>query len=184
MRYVARLRAVNVGGRNRMPMRELRAALEPRFDDVSTVLQSGNVLVTSDLPERTIAAEVGLAIQQSFGLHISVVARSAAEIARVVRSNPFLARAAGRDPASLHVAFLPQRPDPEAILTIDHERSPLDACVVSGREIYLDYLNGSGKTRLTLGFLERRLGVVGTARNWRTVQQLADLIDPGGGARP
>ena len=183
MRYVALLRAVNVGGRNRVPMRELRVALEPRFDDVSTVLQSGNVLLTSELPEPTIAAEVGLAIEQSFGLHISVVARSAAEIARVARSNPFLARGVVRDPAWLHVAFLPERPGPEAILTIDHDRSPPDACVVSGREIYLDYQNGSGRTRLTLGYLERRLGVVGTARNWRTVQRLADLLDPGGGAR-
>jgi len=165
-------------------MGDLRVALEARFADVSTLLQSGNVLLTSEGSESEIAADVGLAVEESSGLHVAVVVRSSAEIARVARSNPFLTRGVERDPALLHVAFFAERPTPEAVLTIDHERSPPDACVVAGREVYLDYPSGSGRTRLTLSYLEGRLGIEGTARNWRTVQRLADLLDPDRSARP
>ena len=178
-RYAALLRAVNVGGKNRVPMQELRMALDERFDDVSTLLQSGNVLLGSPEPAGVVAALVAETIGETFGLRIPVVVRSAAEIAIVASRNPFLAVGPKRDPATLHVAFLSDCPSAAAVRTLDPDRSPPDACVVSGRDVYLDYPNGSARTRLTLGYLERSLGVCGTARNWRTVQRLAALLEPG-----
>jgi uncharacterized protein (DUF1697 family) len=175
-RYVALLRAVNVGGRNSLPMGELRAALCEHYPDVATVLQSGNVLLTSGRSASTTASDISRTIEDAFGLRVTVVVRSAAEIESIVRRNPFSGADVAANPAHLHVAFLEQHPAPEAISSLDATRSPPDAFVVSGCEVYLAYPNGSARTRLTLDYLETRLGVAGTARNWRTVGRLADLL--------
>jgi len=172
---VALLRAVNVGGRNTVPMQALRAVLETEFADVSTLLQSGNVLLTSAALEHEVSETVARMVEEAFGLLVPVVVRTATEIEHVARDNPFLKDGAERDPTTLHVAFLSTRPPAAAIAAIDPTRSPPDTCVVSGREIYLEYPNGSGRSRLTLDYIERCVGVTGTARNWRTVERLASL---------
>jgi uncharacterized protein (DUF1697 family) len=174
--YVALLRAVNVGGRNRLPMPELREALEARgLDSVSTLLQSGNVLFDAAGSEAAVAATIRSTVAEAFGLDIGVVVRTAAELVAIARANPFLAQREPRDAATLHVAFLDREPS-AAAAALDPGRSPPDAFAVSGREVYLSYPNGSGRSRLTLDYLERTLGVEATARNWRTVQRLADLL--------
>jgi uncharacterized protein (DUF1697 family) len=175
--YVALLRAVNVGGKNRVPMAALRATLEKReLEDVSTILQSGNVVLRSSLAEGAVAKLVGDAIAKEFGLEIGVVVRSGREIAAVAKSNPFLDEEPDRDPDSLHVAFLTKRPAAASVAKLDPDRSPKDAFAVHGREVYLSYPDGSGRSRLTLDYLEKTLGVGGTARNWKTVQRLAELL--------
>ena len=175
--YVALLRAVNLGGTNRVPMAELRTALCARgFENVSTILASGNVLLRSTEPERVVAEQVGDTIEESFGLRIGVVVRSAAELMAIVGRNPFLTTGVDHDPATLHVAFLSEQPAAAAAATLDPDRSPPDAFAVDGRVVYLSYPNGAGRSRLTLDYLERRLGVDGTARNWRTAQRLAALL--------
>ena len=175
--FVVLLRAVNLGGTNRIPMAELRAALGARgFEDVSTILASGNVLLRSTEPERVVAEEVGDTIEESFGVRVPVVVRSGGELASVVGRNPFLTTGVDRDPATLHVAFLSEQPAAAAAATLDPDRSPPDAFAVDGREVYLSYPNGAGRSRLTLDYLERLLGVGGTVRNWRTVQRLSALL--------
>ncbi len=156
-------------------MRELRAALETDFADVTTVLQSGNVLLASRGTEREVSTLVARTIEEAFGLAVPVVVRTAAEILGIAGNNPFLQDGTDRDPKTLHVAFLSARPTEAAIRAVDDARSPPDTHAVQGREVYLEYPNGSGRTRLTLDYLERRLGVTGTARNWRTVERLAAL---------
>ena len=157
-------------------MAELREALCEHYPDVATVLQSGNVLLTSGRSASATASDISRTIEDAFGLRVAVVIRSSAEIESIVQRNPFLEAEVAPNPALLHVAFLEQRPTPEAIRNLDPTRSPPDAFVVSGCEVYLAYPNGSGRTRLTLDYLEKRLGVVGTARNWRTVGRLAELL--------
>ena len=174
--YVAFLRGVNVGGKNRLPMAELREALTARgFAGISTMLQSGNVLLSSADSEGGVAASIGDAIEDAFGLRIGVVTRSAADLAAAADRDPFVAAGPERDPATLHVVFLSEEPTAVAVASIEPDRSPPDACAVDGREVYVSYPEGSGRSRLTLEYLERRLGVQGTARNWRTVQRLAAL---------
>ena len=174
-RFVALLRAVNVGGRNRVPMQDLREALESEFLNVATLLQSGNVLLTTRTDEAEVAAAVGRTIEEAFGLVVPVVVRTADEILHVAAHNPFVGDGIEHDPTTLHVAFLAAPPEVAAIRTIDPSRSPPDRHVVAGREVYLEYPNGSGRTRLTLDYLETCLGVTGTARNWRTLERLAAL---------
>lgn len=175
--YVALLRAVNVGGRNSLSMPKLREALGERgLEDVSTVLQSGNVLFRSPKRETAVTKLVRATLADEFGLEGAVVVRSAAELATVAAGNPFLQKGEHRDPKSLHVAFLEKAPTKAAVAKLDPDRSPPDAFAVRGREVYLSYPKGSGRTKLNLGYLEHVLGVQGTARNWRTVQRLAELL--------
>jgi uncharacterized protein (DUF1697 family) len=173
----ALLRAVNVVGKNRIPMTDLRAALSARgLEHVSTVLQSGNLFFHSAGPEQAVAALIRETIEEAFGLRIGVIVRTAAQFAAVADSNPFLATGRKLDPTTLHVAFLSEQPTAAAVARLDPDRSPPDAFIVDGREVYLSYPDGSGRSRLTLDYLERLLGVEGTARNWRTVQRLAALL--------
>ncbi len=176
--HVVLLRAINVGGKNRLPMAELRNALTAAgLQSVSTYVQSGNVLLSSDETELAIVSRIHAVVAERFALDIDVIVRSAVELAEIARRNPFLETDSTRDPATLHVAFLAERPTDAAVTALDPDRSPPDACIVDGREVYLSYPNGSGRSRLTLDYLERTLGCRGTARNWRTVQRLVSLLE-------
>jgi uncharacterized protein (DUF1697 family) len=176
--YVAFLRAVNVGGKNKVPMARLRDALAAAgLEEIATVLQSGNVVFRSRASAGVAAKVVAGTVEETFGLQIGVVIRSATELAAVAATNPFLDQESDRDAKTLHVAFLSARPGAAAVAKLDPDRSPPDSFAVSGREIYLSYPEGSGRSRLTLDYLEKALGVTGTARNWRTVQRLATLLE-------
>lgn len=174
-RYALLLRAVNVGGANRIAMKDLATALaDAGLEEVRTLLQSGNVLCASDRREAGVTALAEAAIRDGFGLEVTVVVRSAAELARVAASSPFGAPGEELDPTTLHVAFFTAAPTKDAA-AVDQSRYAPDAFVVAGRDAYISYPNGSGRSKLTLAALERDLGVPGTARNWSTVQRLAEL---------
>ena len=99
--------------------------------------------------------------------------RTPHELARIAAGNPFLAE--GAAPTTLHVVFLERPPKREAVSRLDADRSPPDAFHVAGSEIYVCYPGGSGRSKLTLAYFERVLGVRGTVRNWNTVTKLAEL---------
>lgn len=173
--YVALLRGINVGGKNKLPMKELAALMAAtECAEVQTYIQSGNVVfqasasVARRLPE--VLAE---RIAQRFGLRVPVVIRSAKELAAVARGNPFLKR--GEDEDALHVYFLADKPSARAVAALDPRRSPGDQFEVVGREIYLFCPNGVGNTKLSNAYFDSALETVSTGRNWRTVLKLIAL---------
>jgi len=172
---IALLRGINVGGRNKLPMKELAALFTASgCADVRTYIQSGNVLFRAERAGR-IAERIAADIAQRFGYRVPVVVRAAAELRRVVDGNPFLAEdiEAGR----LHVAFLAQAPAAAAVAALDPRRSPPDRFQVVGREVYLDLPNGVARSKLTNAYFDSKLGTVSTLRNWKTVCTLLDLAD-------
>ena len=174
--WIALLRAVNLGARNKVPMPRLREVLAAEgFGDVRTYLQSGNIVAESR--QRSAAAvekRIGAVIEREFGLTVPVVARTPAELAAVIEANPF-PEAAQRRPKLLHVVFLAGDPDRDGVAALHADERIRDRCRVEGRHLYVDYADGVHGSRLTLDYIARRLGVDGTARNWRTVLALADL---------
>ncbi len=166
--YVALLRGVNVGGKT-LRMEALRPVIAGLggLEDVRTYIQSGNVLFRSGRPME--AGEVERAIAGAFGMSVGVVLRTAGELAAVARANPFV----GRDdnPRHLHVTFLAGEPAGD-LAGVSH---PPDEFHLAGREVYLLCPNGYGVTKLGNGFLERRLKVAATTRNWATVLRLAEM---------
>ena len=175
-RYVALLRGINVGGRNKLPMAELRDAFTAAgCTGVRTYIQSGNVVFEAalDLAGR-VPEVVTRAISQRFGISTAVVVRSGSELQQVAASSPF---DTSGDPRFLQVAFLEDTPDAEAVARLDPERSPPDVFAVRGRNVYLHYPNGTARSKLTNEYLARQLQTASTMRNWRTVLALLEMVD-------
>ncbi|MGZ6213790.1 MAG: DUF1697 domain-containing protein [Candidatus Limnocylindria bacterium] len=173
--YVALLRGINLGGRQRIAMERLRAVfVSLGHESVTTYVQSGNVVFTSRIEDAgALAAGIEQRIAEELELEVSVVTRRAGELVEVLDGNPFLRRRA--DPSKLHVTFLGDAPDESAVALVDADRYAPDELVVAGREVYLHCPGGYGRTKLTNAFFEQRLGVVATTRNWRTVTKLVEL---------
>lgn len=172
---VALLRGVNVGG-VRVPMAELRSLLErEEFGEVRSYLQSGNVIVTSSSSDPgRLSKAIETVIEDWLGLSIRVIVRNRAELSKVVDSNPFLKPRV--NPTMLHAVFLDSAPSADRVAGLDPDRSPPDRFSVAGREIYVHYRDGSGRSNLSLDYFEKKLGVAGTARNWNTVTRLLDML--------
>ncbi|HEY4460906.1 MAG TPA: DUF1697 domain-containing protein [Pseudonocardiaceae bacterium] len=164
------LKAVNVGGKNKLPMAELRAALSdaPGWGEAETYLQSGNVVASA--PKGDAGSALHELIAARFGLDIEVFAWSGKEIADVVADNPFPGKA--DEPKLLHVAFLQSAPPKDWFATtgLVHDG---DELALGRRHIYLCYRDNSRDSPLAK--VMRNAKISFTARNWTTVVKLAEL---------
>jgi uncharacterized protein (DUF1697 family) len=177
-RYIVLLRGINLGNTRKVPMRELRGLLRAiGFDDARTYIQSGNVLLSSDLPPDAVAARVRSAVEERFGFDVPVLVRSLEEMARVVASDPIPGAAA--DPPRYYLIFLDGDPAPGALAAIDPGAVAPDRFGVGDRVIYAWYRNGLHVSRLAPMLTDGRLGVAATARNWNTVTRLLELVAGG-----
>jgi len=166
---VALLRAVNVGGRNKVPMKALRDHMVAAgFTGVRTLLASGNVFF-QDHPDDP-AASLSRIIQDHFGCRVPVVLRSADAIARAIERCPYPAEE--RNPKLLHVGFCTSVPDPALVDRLDPDRSPPDQYTVDGDTIYVDYADGSARSKLSAHWFDKQLGCTTTFRNWRTLGKI------------
>lgn len=172
---IALLRGVNVGGRHKLPMKELAAIFESAgAQDVRTYIQSGNIVFTvAPSKVRAIASRVAAAIEERFGFEVPVVTRTAKELASIVDANPYIAE--GADVSKLHVGFLADRPKASARRKLDPEHSPPDRFELVGRELYLHCPNGVAGTKLTNAWFDRTLDTVTTVRNWKTTLRLLEM---------
>ena len=169
--YAALLRGINVGGNKKIPMSALKALFEELgFAEVATYIQSGNVVFRAPKAD---ASVIEKRIAEVLGHEVTVILRTAAELSAAVEGNPFVSLKANLK--QLYVVYLDRKPASGAVDGLDPDRSPGDRFSLAGRELYLDLGNGAGRTKLTLDYLERKLGVKGTARNWNTAQKLVDL---------
>lgn len=174
--HLALLRGINVGGKNKLPMKELvRICESVGCRAVRTYIQSGNVLFEmSNRDVKALPVELERAILREAGLAVPVVVRSRAELAACVERNPFLA--AGVQPDRLHVAFLAQVPSARSVAALDPGRSPPDEFAVLGKDVYLHLPNGVARTKLTNAWLDKQLETASTVRNWRTVTTLLEML--------
>ena len=177
-KYVALLRGVNVAGTNKVKMDELRRLFaDLGHTEVGTYLQSGNVVFADDAPgdDRTgLAAGIEKAIADRMGLTVTVLLRTRAELEKVLAANPYLDRET--DPAKLPVTFLAEAPDPERAAALSIPAGETGVFTLIGREVYLHTPDGYGRTKLNNAFLERKLGVAATTRNWKSVGALHELL--------
>jgi uncharacterized protein (DUF1697 family) len=186
--WIALLRGVNVGGKNKLPMKELAALLETLgLSDVRTYIQSGNAVFQGPRgPAPALAAAIASAIEDTFDFRPGVIVIGKEEFAKAAASNPF-PEAAQEDGKTLHLFFLGEAPPKggskkkSAAKTLD--AACLDAVTlpserwrVAGAVFYLHAPEGFGNSKLAAK-AERCLGVPATARNWRTVCELLKLAD-------
>jgi len=167
MKWVALLRGVNLGARNKVPMAQLRTLLEDAgYENVRTYIASGNVLLDGPAGKKKLASELERLVLNSFGVTTAVILRKPRELAAAVEAHPF------DDTSETHVAFLAARPAKAAAVRLE-DVDP--GAVLAGTELYLRLPRGVHGSRLSNARIESLLGVAATLRNWRTVVALAEL---------
>ena len=153
-------------------MADLRRLLERSgTEDVETYVQSGNAIFESAAAADELEQRIAAALAAELGLTVHVLVRSAAELAQIVRANPFAPEEP--DPRKLHVTFLAEASAADRVAALPPGDGP-DRLHAAGREIYLHTPGGYGRSKLSNAFFERKLAVVATTRNWRTVTTLAE----------
>jgi uncharacterized protein (DUF1697 family) len=169
---VAWIRGINVGTSERLLMADLRSiAASCGFENPRTYVQSGNLVVDTDTAPDGVAAALEAAIAEHTAISPAIIARSDGELRSVVSGNPYLGRT--DDPTKLHVLF---HREPMGALGLDEGEFLPEELTVSGRELYLYLPNGLGRSVLAQALGKRRPAPVATARNWRTVLAVADLL--------
>jgi uncharacterized protein (DUF1697 family) len=175
-RYVALLRGINVGGKNKIPMAGLRT-LCARIDceDVLTYIQSGNIVSTFDGTRKKLQEQLEKAIAKEFDLTIPVIVRTASGWERYVKSNPF--PGAAQKQANWVLLCLSRRSPGSGIVSklLQHANQG-ERIEKTGDGIWIHYANGIARSKLTTALLDRCAGSPVTARNWRTVLKLNSMI--------
>jgi uncharacterized protein (DUF1697 family) len=173
---IALLRAVNVGGASSLPMARLKALLEEiGLGNPRTLLQSGNAVFESkDLTGTKLEDRLAAELEKAFGRRIAVRTRSAKDWAEVVTRNPFPAEAQS-DPAKLLVMFLKDAPTAATVEALQAAIKGPERVMAHGRQAYVVFPDGMGRSKLTPAVLEKRLGAGSTGRNWNTVLKLAAM---------
>jgi len=175
--YIALLRGINVGGHKMVAMSDLRDLLtQLGFMDARSLLQSGNLVFRSDARvgvnlERLLEAEA----EKRLDLRTDFVVRTAEEWKAIVARNPFRDEAE-RDPAHLLVMFLKDAPDVKNVEALQAAIMGPELVRAQGRQAYIVYPSGIGRSRLTSTLIEKKLGTRGTGRNWNTVLKLGALV--------
>jgi uncharacterized protein (DUF1697 family) len=173
--FVALLRGINVGKHRRVGMADVRAAaVDAGCHDVSSYLQSGNlVFETRTLTSTSVGSALEKVFAKGLQLDIDVIVRSASELARIAAKNPLFDPEL--DPKLMHVAFLKHKPTAAAARSVKDAAFGRDEFVLLGAELFLRYPEGSGRSKMSAAFFEKKLGTPATARNWRVVTALAEL---------
>lgn len=171
-RYAAFFGSINVGG-NRLSMADLRYAFErEEFENVETVIASGNVLFDyDDRPTEGLEDLFAHMMRDRFDIESFVAVRSREEVRAAVEDNPFTGIGADNQ---VHTLFLECQPSREQFdkLVADHAGRGAEKLALGDRSLYIDYVDGAGNSKLTAGFIERRLGCRGTARNVRSLARI------------
>jgi uncharacterized protein (DUF1697 family) len=163
--YIALLRAVNVGGTGKLPMAELKTMCAAEgFTRIQTYIASGNVVFSAKKPEAKVKAALEKRLRSYAGKPVGVILRTAAEMAAVLKSNPF-----PKSPPNSTVAIFLDEPPPADALDRIRGRKDEEACL-GKREIYVSYGAGMGRSKLKIPAAE-----AGTARNINTISKLAQL---------
>jgi uncharacterized protein (DUF1697 family) len=172
--YIALFRGINVGGKNKLPMKDLVVALESvGCRDVATYIQSGNAVFRSEGQDASrLADSIGAAIREHHGFEPRVLLLESDEMEKAVRSNPF--PEAESEPKTLHLYFLTTPPESPDLAALERIRGDRERFVLGEDVFYLHAPDGIGRSKLAAN-VEKLLGVPTTARNWRTVGKIMEL---------
>ena len=173
--YISMLRGINVSGHNKIKMEELKNLYETLgFSNVQTYIQSGNVVFkSSDTNISKLINKIEQKIKKSFSFYVPVLIRTKNDLQKLIANNPFTKK----DSSKLYITFLSDTPIQSAVDEITKIKDISEEFIISGKEIYLFYPNGYGKSKLTNNYFERKLKLSATTRNWKTVNKLLELAE-------
>lgn len=177
VKKIAILRGINVGGKRKILMVDLKLLFEDLgFADIKTYIQSGNVVFIS--PNQTTNIEIADKIEKSilerFGFDVPVIVRSANEWQKSVKNNPFYLEKEV-DISKLHLTILKEIPGTENRIKVESNNYEPDKFVIRDKDVFIFCEGKYHQSKLTNNFFESKLKVTATTRNWKTVLQLLEL---------
>ena len=178
--YVALFRGINVGGNRMVRMEDLKALHSSLgLQDVVSYIQSGNVVFTGNDAENTDPADLRKRIEegfeQAFGFHSDALLRTSAELNEIIARNPFAGQL-DKEPKWVAVVFLADCPDSAAQEALLKSYVGPEEIFFRGKEMYIYYSEGMGRSKLTNSLIEKKLKTIGTTRNWNTILQLQAMM--------
>jgi len=179
MKYISILRGINVSGQKKIKMADLKSLYESlEFENVITYIQSGNVIFdTQTQNKQEIITAIESAIQSTYGFHVPVQIRTMQEISKLISSIPFNDVNLIENNTKVLITFLSSQPTKSAIEFLQKYIIEPERLIVNNKHVYLYCPNGYGKSKLSNTFIEQKLDVSATTRNWKTVCQLEKLTE-------
>jgi len=175
---ISMLRGVNVGGHHKIKMDALRALYESlKFEDPRSYVQSGNVIFrTKEKNSDSLAKKIQSAIEGKFGFRPEVILRTTDELRKAIAASPFASRR-DLEPGKILVTFLAADPAPDARAMLASLKDHPEELHLQGRELYIYFPNGAGKSKLPWSSIGKLLKTTGTARNWNSVTKMLAMAE-------
>jgi uncharacterized protein (DUF1697 family) len=180
--YIALLRGINVGGKNRIKMDDLKKSFVGLgFSHIETYIQSGNILFETNKDEEVIKSLIEKEINQTFGISISIVLRTGEELIRIVKDCPFTAdeiveaERINTEGESLYVALLSKTPADDYVNLLEKYKSELDQYKTLDKNIYLLLRHSIRNSKLANNL--QKLDASVTVRNWKTMMKLSEMVN-------
>ena len=178
MKYISILRGINVSGQKKIKMSDLKTLYEEQgFENIITYIQSGNVIFdsTSKLDTEGLKKVIEKAIEEKYAFHVPVDIRTNQDLEQIVNNCPYEEAKEEDNGTKILVTFFQSAPsNQKQKLLLEYVKSP-ERLTFRGSEVYLYCPNGYGKSKLTNTFLEKKLGISATTRNWKSVKKLHEL---------
>ena len=176
-KYISILRGINVGGKT-LKMADLRAMLEEMgFKNVSTYIQSGNVIFQTQREKPEILEKmIKNQIKADFGFDVSVIILTPEKLEKIIQTNPFY-NESGKETKFMHVTFLQTKPENYDFEALDSKKAGDEEFAITDDAVYLFCPHGYGKSKLVNSLFENKLKVTATTRNWKTTLKLKELLE-------
>jgi uncharacterized protein (DUF1697 family) len=174
--YIALLRGINVSGQKVIKMDALKGIFESmQYQNVKTYIQSGNVIFQADEDQyNQLVKEIEDKLLRELGYEVTVIIRTLGELKEIINQNPYHVSELKQD-EKIYISFLSEKPTDEAVEVLQSFQNDIDDFRVQGREVYLLCRKGYGKTLFSNQFIEKKLGVNATTRNWNSVNKITAI---------
>ena len=174
-KFIALLRGINVTGRNKVPMADLRTLCSKNgMTEVETYIQSGNLVVTAPGSAEEIEKQLEALIEKKFKLTIPVIVRRASEWPAYIKGNPF-PEASMTEPNAVMLALSKKKPNAEALTGLRERAVRGEKLELVGDALWIHFKDGVANSKLAPGLFDRLVGSPVTTRNWRTVVKLGEM---------
>lgn len=174
-KFIIFLRGVNVGGNAPVKMDVLKSVLlENKYQNVKTYINSGNLVVTTLHDKRALVENVKEIIKTHFGISVEMIVKTKAEIEYIVSRDPFNKEKETDNPKKI-VVMLSEMTNAEKTNVFIGDSNIVENYYIEGDLIYIYYHNGAGQSKFTNNYIEKKLKVISTARNWNTILKMEEL---------
>lgn len=173
--FIALLRGINVSGQKKIKMADLKQHFEElNFQNVITYIQSGNIIFQTKIKDiNKLEKSISNKINEHYGFDVEVIIKTISELEYIINNNPFIKQK--KDPNKIYLTFLHSFPKMENINKLKETNYSPEEYSIDNKNIFFFAPNGYGKAKMNNNFFEKKLKLIATTRNWKTVNKLYDL---------